>query len=95
MNIGYFFDDYKAAKQYADDLFGIMSPMDESVVLKERSLTIQSFGNKIHFIVINDFRDVYKISGMTFDGVFLKSAFTAEIDRYILSRFRKRCDCKV
>lgn len=94
MNIGYFFDNYESANEYATSLFELISRNDDSAVLKERSLTIESFGNRMHFIVIKNFKDVNKISGMVFDAVFLKSVFTTDIDRYVLSRFRPRCSCQ-
>lgn len=97
MNIAYFFDKYENAKSYAVDLFNLMSKHDdgENVKFKQKDLSIESFGNKIRFIVIKDFKDIAKIQGHVYDGVFLKSVFTTEIDRYILSRFRPRCVCKV
>lgn len=96
MNIAYFFDNRETAKSYAVDLFNLMSKYDDggNVKLKQKDLTIESFGNKIRFIVIKDFKDVAKIQGHVYDGVFIKSVFTTEIDRYILSRFRPRCACK-
>lgn len=95
MNIGYFFDNYKSAKQYADELFELISTHDDSAKFKQNDMTIESFGNKIRFIIILHPKDIDKIQGHVYDGVFLKSVFSIDVDRFILSRFRPRCACKI
>lgn len=95
MNIGYFFDNYTDAKLYADALFKLMSEHDDQTKFKLRDMTIESSGNKIRFVIIRNPRDVDKIQGHVYDGIFLKSVFTPEVDKFILSRFRPRCACKM
>lgn len=95
MNIGYFFDSYESAKQYADDLFALISRNVDTAKFKQKDLSIEYFGNKLRFIVIRHPKDVDKIQGHVYDGIFLKSVFSQEVDRFILSRFRPRCACKI
>lgn len=95
MNIGYFFNNPVAARQAALEMYNMMNRNPESnTKYNTKTGVITYYGNKHHFIVIDKFEGVYKISGMIFDGVFIKANFPDEIDRYILSRFRPRCSCK-
>lgn len=95
MNIGYFFNNPEAAHEAALNMYNMMSRDPEgNTKYTTKTGVVTYYGNKHNFIVISEFKDVQRISGIEFDGIFIKANFTDRIDRYILSRFRPRCSCK-
>lgn len=95
MNIGYFFNDPEEAQKAALSMYNRMNryPEEGDPKYNTRAGIVTYFGNKHLFYTIKSMKDIQMISGITFDGIFIKANFEDDIDRYILSRFRPRCHC--